>query len=834
MPLDFTFACPLPNGLHARPASRLAEEAGRFASDCTLANARTAAAVNARSVLALVGADVKLGDACTLHISGADEQQACAALRQFVEQELSGCDEPLAELTPAGAAALPRALRDRVTRWYPGLPVSRGVGHGIVVVVAGPALPPGLLAEPAGYREAEQETLDAAVAAVRARLAAALSKPANTAGAAILKAHLAIIDDVSLTENLAERIAQGRSAGQAVVETGEFFATRLKAAQSLYIRERALDVQDICRQLLEQIYGPRLQPAFVVLTSPAILVAETIAPRQLLALNPELLKGLVLGSAGTTSHAVILARALGVPALAGVKDAQLLLSPGEEIVVDADRGFVVADWTAPVQRFYMREWETMRRRKAALSRFAQSVGATADGQRLEIAANVASAAELAPAFENGAEGIGVFRTEMLFAGRDSAPPEEEQFEVYLQAARAGGARRVILRTLDIGGDKPLPYLDLPQEPNPFLGYRGVRIYEEYRDLLDTQLRAMIRASAFGAVNVMAPMISSLTEVRQFRAQVARVQGELNARGVAYDPAMPVGIMVEVPSVAFILDQLCGEVDFFSIGTNDLAQYFLAVDRDNARIASLSSVRHPSFLRLLRQVVGGAHAGAKWVGMCGEMGGDIRNLPLLVGLGLDEISAAASAIPALKADLSELASEDCRRLLEAALACRFVEEVDDLLEKARHNRPPRPLYHADLVLTGGDSTGKDEAIREIVAAFYVAGRTAAPRQVEDAVWAREAVYSTGLGYGFAIPHCKTDAMDANSIGVLKLANPVEWGSLDGEPVRMVILLAMRESDPNNTHMRVFAALARNLMHENFRDGLMNAADPASILAQLMGE
>ncbi len=406
---------------------------------------------------------------------------------------------------------------------------------------------------------------------------------------------------------------------------------------------------------------------------------------------------------------------------------------------------------------------------------------TADDHRLEVAANVSSSEELGPAFEQGAEGIGLFRTEMLFVGRDNAPAEDEQFDIYTSAVRAAGGRPVIIRTFDLGGDKTVPYLDLPQESNPFLGYRGVRIYPARPELLRTQLRAILRASAAGRVQIMVPMVLSLAEALWFKAQVAEVQSDLKSRGIAFDAAVPIGIMIEVPVVGFIIGSLCREVDFFSIGTNDLSQYFLAADRDSDKVAHLACVRHPGFLLFLKQIVDHVHQAGKWVGMCGEMAGDIHQLPLLLGLGLDEISVAASEIPALKERVSRLSMSDCVQLLSRAMACRQTEDVDALLVREQPPEPTLPLLDEELVLLHSESATKEEAIADIIDTLYIAGRTHIDdrQQVEASAWAREAVYSTGLGYGFAIPHCKTDAVAADSIGILKLDHPIEWTALDGK-------------------------------------------------------
>jgi phosphoenolpyruvate-protein phosphotransferase len=832
--LEFSFACRLPGGLHARPASCLAEVVGTFASNCILTNHRNRATANLKSVLAIIAADVRQGDDCCVQVTGPDEESAHAALRRFIEHDLPLCEEPPVQIGATNPQVLPRALRQTGVSCHFGTAVSRGIGMGTVLVTGGLALPRGLAAESPQDLRREQEKLERAVAAVRGRVEAMLARQASAVEAGILRAHLAIVGDISLINDIHARLESGRSAGQAIVEAGESFTNMLRRSDSLYIRERALDMQEICLQLLEQVYGARFQPLTVELHAPTVVVAETLAPQQLLALDRRWVKALVLENASTTSHTVILARSLAIPALVGTKDAAHLLRAGEEVIVDANRGCVVAQVPASVRRFYQREAEAAQRRREFVSRYAQAPAVTGDGRTLEVAANVSSSGELPAAFERGADGIGLFRTEMLFVGRDGVPSEEEQFEVYKQAARAAAGRPVIIRTLDIGGDKPLFHLNLPREVNPFLGSRGVRLYADHEDLIREQFRAIVRASAFGRVQMLLPMVSALGEVRWAKAMLTRVQAELAAQNVAFDPAMPLGIMVEVPAVSFILDQLCSEVEFFSIGTNDLAQYVFAVDRTNGKVAWLADVLHPGFLRLLKQIVDAVHHGGKWIGICGEMASEIRCLPLLVGMGLDEISVPATEIPALKERVSRLSNADCEELVARALRCRDAEAVKALL---RGNLPidkAWPLHDRELVILESESGSKEEAIRELVNACYVAGRTDDVDAMEDALWARESLYSTGFGFGFAIPHCKTDAVVAGSLAVLKLKKPVDWGATEGGPTSVAILLALRENAPEGTHMQVFSQLARKLMNEGFRKTLAESANADSVLQFLARE
>jgi multiphosphoryl transfer protein len=834
--LQVTFSCPLASGLHARPASYLAEAANQFLSECTLTNLRNGLTANARSVLAIIAADIRHGDRCSLHITGPDQQTAHAALLRFVEQTLPTCDVPLATVSASNhKSSIPRMLQAAKAICVFGTAVSRGIGQGKVVLVKKMTLPdhsrPATPTDP----QHELDRIKDALTAVRHRISEKLKYSLTPTGTAVLQADLAIAGDVSLIEKLREQVLQGKSAGEAVIETGEFFVDLLGHAENEYIRQRAADIEEICLQLLEEVYGTGPTPS-VELSAPSVLVAETLAPQQLLELDRRWLKALVLENPGAgTSHAAILARSLGIPTLAGVRNARLALSSGSEAIVDANRGFVIPHFSGTVKRFYERERETLERRRQACSHRAEEPVQTSDGRSFEIAANAASGEESRLAFENGADGIGLFRTEMIFLGREEAPSEEEQFAIYSEAVRSGADRPVIIRTFDIGGDKKVPFLNLPHEENPFLGYRGARIYEEHYELLQTQLRAVLRASMLGTVQIMAPMISTVEEIVQFKAAVSHAKYQLTQRGVLFQPDIKIGMMIEVPSVAFILDRFCEELDFFSIGTNDLSQYFFAADRGNTKVASRFSVRHPAFLRFLAQIVQAIHRSGKWVGMCGEMAANPLNLPLLIGLGLDEISVPAAEVPEFKRLTARLDSAECVGLLDRASAAGQSTEVDELLA-TRKSRQTEPLLSDELVLLQSTCQTKEEVIHEMVDAFYISCRTEERDLVEEALWARETEYSTGLGHGFAIPHCKTDAVNANSICILRLKEPINWDSIHGEPVRMVVLLALRDSEVGNVHMQVFSSLARRLDDEDFRERLLGAETAnqvTSYLAEQLG-
>jgi phosphoenolpyruvate-protein phosphotransferase len=833
--LQFEFSCPLSSGLHARPASQLAELANRFAAQCTLTNLRNGLVASAGSVLGVIAADVRHGDRCTVQVIGPDEHAAYAALQHFVEEVLPGCEVPLVATVPSARKQNPpRALPAAVGNCIFGVPVSRGIGQGKVVILRRITFPEKVPARTASDPHRELARIKEAVDAVRHRIREKLKHSLSATGTAVLQADLAIAGDVFLAQKLTEQVRAGKSAPEAIIEAGEFFINLLAHSENQYIRERSADIEEVCVQLLEEVSGDGASPAPIELNEPSVLVGETLAPQQLLQLDRRWLQGLLLEHSGTTSHAIILARSLGIPTLVGMRNARAVLTPGSEVVVDASRGFAVPALLPGVQRFYEVERRTLRRRQETWERQIKKASLTADGRRLEVAANASSSEEVSLAFENGADGIGLFRTEVIYLGRDEAPSEDEQYAIYSQAARGAGNRPVILRTFDIGGDKEVPYLNLVRELNPFLGYRGARMYADHHELLQTQLCAMLRASVAGNIQIMAPMISSVEEFVGFKASVELAKQQLSRSDIPFRSDVKIGVMVEVPSVAFALDQFCTEVDFFSIGTNDLSQYFFASDRSNPRTGSLFSVHHPAFLGFLKQLVFQIRRAGKWVGMCGEMAADLRIFPLLLGLELDEISVPAAEVHEFKRSVGRYSGADCVALMDRSISCRTTGEVEQLLA-AQPFRQTESLLSDNLVLLESTSQTKEEVIHEMVDALYVSGRTDDRQQLEEALWARETGGSTGFGHGFAIPHCKTAAITADSICILRLKEPIGWDVVDREQVSMVVLLALRESESaNTTHMQVFSTLARKLINDDFREHLIGVSTADEVTAYLAAQ
>jgi fructose-specific PTS system IIA-like component len=492
---------------------------------------------------------------------------------------------------------------------------------------------------------------------------------------------------------------------------------------------------------------------------------------------------------------------------------------------------VVTEIAESVERYYVQESKVKEIVSSRQAQFRDVAAQTFDGKVLEVAANIAHSVEAKAAFANGAEAVGLFRTEMLYMDRTCAPDEDELYNIFCQACDAANGKSIIVRTIDIGGDKPVDYLNIPAENNPFLGYRAVRIYPEFIEMFKTQLRAILRASAHGNLKIMIPMISSLEEILWVKDILAEVRQELRKEALPFAEKVPLGIMLEVPSVAFIIDQCCEEIDFFSIGSNDLTQYLMAVDRDNAKVAASYNSLNPAFLRTLDHVVREVHRHGKWIGLCGELGAKGSVLPLLVGLGLDEISMSSPSIPATKERIAKLDSRECRQLLNKAMQCRTIQEVEHVLAQFRMTQSEAPMVSADCISLDRDLRNKEEVIKTLSDNLFLTGRCRYPNKLADDLWAREDVFSTGLGFGFAIPHTKSEHIEQSAISVCRLAKSIEWGD---EEAQFVIMLTLNKHAAGDQHMKIFSKLARKIMHADFRDQLMTAETSYQIEALLKQE
>ncbi|MCH1640715.1 phosphoenolpyruvate--protein phosphotransferase [Paenibacillus timonensis] len=491
----------------------------------------------------------------------------------------------------------------------------------------------------------------------------------------IFDAHLAILEDpvfMSEIRGIIER--QYKAAEVAVKEAIDHFVTMFDLLDDEYMKERALDIKDVGNRLLKHLLGtPDITlPAD---TQPYILVAKELSPSQLVHLNPDNVLGMVTMAGGKTSHSAIMARALGIPLVSGLENKLAEpLQTGDLLVIDGDEGLVYLNPEPAVVTRYTELAEKQRRRKEQLQLLASVEAVTKDGVRMRLAGNISSVKDLELALKHGAEGVGLFRTEFLYMDRSTFPGEDEQFEVYRQVAEKAGPHPVVIRTLDIGGDKQLEYFELQEEENPVLGYRGIRISLDSRELFRTQLAAVLRASAYGKMKILYPMISSLEEIRGANAILEEAKQDLTRRGLAYDPDIQVGIMIEIPAAAAIADLLAQEVDFFSIGTNDLVQYVLAVDRMNEKIAHMYHPFHPAVLRLLRQTVQSAKAAGITVSVCGEMAGDEKAVPLWLHLGVTDLSMSPQALLRVK---HRVLNSDSRESKEVGAACYRLSTSDQV-------------------------------------------------------------------------------------------------------------------------------------------------------------
>ena len=525
---------------------------------------------------------------------------------------------------------------------------------------------------PSGERPAEQSRFDAAVAAAEGEL------EKLAAANEIFAAHLELAADPMLMENVAEKIAEGMTAADAVHAASGELAALFAQIDDEYLRARADDVRDVCRRILRQLVPSEADP-FAAIPDGSILAADELAPSDTARIDFSCVRGVVTRRGSATSHLAILARNRNLPAVVGLGDDFDRLDDGTIVVLDGPAGELLIAPDEHTAAEYRRRMEEAEARSAAADAYASQPVMTRDGRALAVLANAGSVDEVERAIRSGADGIGLFRSEFLYMQRqDGFPDEQVQTAAYARAAELCGGRPLVIRTLDIGGDKSLPYYRFPEEENPFLGWRAIRVSLELRDMFRTQLRAILRASARGGVRVMFPMIVSLAELRDALALLEECKEELRRQEVPFDDRIPVGVMIETPAAVFMADELAAEVDFFSIGTNDLTQYVLAVDRGNRRIAAMYDTLHPAVVRAMRLTVDAAHRHGCEVGICGEFAGCAAHAELLVGLGFDELSVAPPSVPAVKERIRGLetpqAELTARRAVEAATA----SEVHELI------------------------------------------------------------------------------------------------------------------------------------------------------------
>lgn len=827
---DFTATIPLAHGLHARPATALRQFTRNLPVTITLHHPRTGRSARSVDVLALVALDARHGDTCRVVVDGADATRHAGAVERWFTEVLPACDAPAPAVSTVGkvhlGSVLPRLLAESATTWWSGRPVSPGIGEGLLVTFTG-GLPLELPVHHAGSPREESAAFLAACDAVIRQLTNSLGPTATREEQDIVAAHEAMLEDGAWRQHIATAIANGHSAAQAVLETARANATTFSTSGNAYLAARAGDVQDLARQLLARLPGGVPLASAPVLTVPSVILAEDLTPSDFLALDRLLTAGLVLRHGAATGHTAILARSFGIPCVIG---APVTATSGISVLVDGDRGLVVAAPEPAVARYYAQERQGLARRRQRELALASRPATTRDGQTVAVEANIAAGNETVLAIATGSDGVGLFRTEMLFLGRDTPPGEDEQEASYRSAAVSG--KPITIRLLDVGGDKQIPWLDLPAEDNPFLGCRGVRLYARHPGLIRTQIRAILRAAIHGDLRIMIPMVTAQAEIALVRDMISEAAAALATEGVPHRADLPVGIMVEVPVACLHLPVLARHADFLCVGTNDLAQYLFAADRGNPLVNDPANEAHPAFLATLARIVGDARTAGRPVVICGEMAGRRELLPLLVGLGVHGLSVAPPRVASLKAAIAALDGRRCRDLLDRCLDLADAAEVQRELAAQPAGTLTAPLINESLVLLDVDARSKEDALKIIVEHLHGCGRTAEPRIIEDALWAREAISSTGLGHGCAIPHCQSRALAASTLVVARFRTPVEWQSLDQDPVHTAVLIAMRPDDQGGTaHLAVFSRLARRYMSEKFRDDLVAAATPQAVLTVL---
>ena len=501
--------------------------------------------------------------------------------------------------------------------------------------------------------------------------------------AQVFDAHLMVLSDPELIGQVKDSITSNKvNAESALKEVTDMFISIFAGMEdNPYMQERAADIRDVSKRILAHLLGVKI-PSPATIKDEVIIVAADLTPSDTAQLNRQYVKAFVTDIGGRTSHSAIMARSLEIPAIVGTKEVTSIAKDGDIIIVDGLSGEVFLNPSEEVVAEYRAKAEAFALQQAEWEKLKDSKTYTKDGHQVELAANIGTPKDLEGVVNNGAEGVGLYRTEFLYMDSHEMPTEEDQFEAYKAVLEGMNGKPVVVRTMDIGGDKELPYLPLPHEMNPFLGYRAIRISLNEPEMFRTQLRALLRASVYGKLRIMFPMIATLNDFRGAKALLEEEKAKLIAEGVAVSDDIQVGIMIEIPAAAVLAHQFAKEVDFFSIGTNDLIQYTMAADRMNERVSYLYQPYNPSILTLIKHVIDSAHKEGKWAGMCGEMAGDQTAVPLLVGLGLDEFSMSASSVLKTRSLISKLTLSDMQALAAKAInECATVEEVEALVEEA---------------------------------------------------------------------------------------------------------------------------------------------------------
>lgn len=664
----------IPNktGLHARPAAVLANMARRYKGSIKLL--KNGDSANAKSVVSIMSLNVEYNDELRLAASGSDAEDALAMLVPMIKNGLGEDGATPATATGDAAAIGAPGIKPRSDdpNILLGITASPGLAVGTVYQVHSQDFH---VEEKGEDPAAERSMLDEAIGHAMQELEAIQAKlhaEADPDKAMIFAAHQELLEDPELLESVYATISSGKSASFAWKQGFSDQAEVLAKLENELIAARANDLRDVGQRVLAKLTGTELEKLEVPENS--ILIAEDLTPSDTANFDRSKVLGFATTLGGATSHVAILARSFDIPAVAGIEARALEIENGTPVILDGSKASLCMNPPPEeMERIRTRQAEHAEKHQADLAA-AFDPAVTSDGHEMEIAANISGLADAEKSMELGGMGVGLLRSEFLFQDRATPPDEEEQINTYNAIAHAVAGKPLIIRTLDVGGDKPLPYIPIPPEDNPFLGERGIRIGLNRPEILRTQIRAILRASAGQDIHLMFPMIATLSEFRTAKMMVEEEREKLGVEQI------PVGIMVEIPAAALLSEQFAGEADFFSIGTNDLTQYTLAMDRGHAKLAPQVDGLDPSVLKLINLTVKGAHAHNKWVGVCGSIAGDPQAIPILTGLGIKELSVSVPAIPGVKAQVRNMSFEQCKTLAEKALACDTAAEVRALVNE----------------------------------------------------------------------------------------------------------------------------------------------------------
>jgi len=664
-----------PTGLHARPAKTFVNIAKKFSSDIVVIHNDKKA--KGKSLISLLTLGAETGAQIQIEVDGDDEDQALEAIKEAIESGL-GEEELIQEKETGGTQDTivekvqePSTVKEGV---FSGIPASPGIAIGTVFQFKRADL---VIEEKSSGRKEEKKRLQEAIQTAKSQLKhlnEQMLESGATQEAAIFDVHVELLSDEEILDEIDAQLDRGQSAARSLQYVIDEKAKVLAGLSDPVLSGRAADLYDVGYRVLRNMLGEEVG-SIELPDSPVVIFARDLSPSDTVSLDPDKVLGFCTSEGGPTSHTAIIARALSIPAVVGAGDNILKVLPGSQVILDGKAGTILVEPSAEQVKQAQVNQDQERTRQERMLKIASEPAVTKDGHRIEVVANIGGPADAEKALQMGAEGVGLLRTEFLFLERKTPPAENEQQEVYSKILEMMGRFPVIVRTFDVGGDKPIPYIQTPPEENPFLGIRGIRLGLANPEIFREQITALLKSANCGNLHIMFPMISDIQEIIEAVQIVSEIQEELNA-----DP-VKLGIMIEVPSAALLADIIAPDIDFFSIGTNDLTQYTLATDRMHGVLSKNLDGLHPAVLRLIAQTVQGAHQYGKWVGVCGELGADPAAIPILVGLGVDELSVSVPAIPEVKEIIREISFDKAKEIAQKALKCKTAADVRALLNQS---------------------------------------------------------------------------------------------------------------------------------------------------------